>query len=205
MCTESSEAARYVGVVTPQSCPVDEGLIDRAGVVSVGGLSDCVFSVAFPPLSEQYARDPSRIWPRVALSHVLAGAPAAMLEANAAKCVPMALAVLDCVSAAIDEAASMAGLAMIASIVTTVPSLLGDHVGDIAAKLAAVATSAKQPARARAAALETLLAIRQKVPEYRTLPHQTAIVQLLQPTLDDPKRAVRSVAVRCKNAWTIFQ
>lgn len=56
----------------------------------------------------------------------------------------------------------------------------------------------------RAQALELLLLIRRKFAECHTLPFQKHIVALLTDAIDDPKRPVRMLAVRCRNAWMVF-
>jgi len=183
--------------------------VGRMAVDAEGGLG-CTddklgargFAIAFDPLLAMHERDTTRAAPLTALAHVVAAAPRDVLEREAARCVPAALRAL----LHMTRESATATVAMVSALATAAPALLGGDALDGALKrLCDVATHpADYPARARAAALNALHVLRFKLPEYRTLPYQRVVVAGLLPALDDPKRAVRAIAVKCRNAWIIF-
>lgn len=68
-----------------------------------------------------------------------------------------------------------------------------------------MAQSGKE-AKIRALALDSLLVLPQFMSQYSTLhPYRKAVVNGLMKVLDDPKRAVRQMAVKVRNTWILMK
>ena len=163
-----------------------------------------MFGLAFDKLMARYEADQLNHGLLVALANVLSTAPAAKVEEHKTKCVSIAMR---SITALKPEDDGMPTLLMLGSLLKSAPQLfVRDEKGEIGAllnRLCRIATTQKD-GHCRAQALELLLLIRRNFAECHTLPFQKHIVALLTDGIDDPKRPVRMLAVRCRNAWMVF-
>ena len=209
LAADSVDAAKCFVVVCAKECPIPEGLTTEAGATSSEGYHDRIFALAFDKLMERYEADQLNHGLLVALANVLSTAPAAKVEEHKGKCVSIAMR---SIAALKPEDDGMPTLLMLGSLLKSAPQLFVrdekgetalDKFGALLNRLCRIATS-QTDGHCRAQALELLLLIRRKFSECHTLPFQRHIVALLTDAIDDPKRPVRMLAVRCRNAWMVF-
>ena len=209
LAAESVDAGKCFAVVCAKECPIPEGLKTEAGATSTDGYHERMFGLAFDKLMARYEADQLNHGLLVALANVLSTAPAAKVEEHKTKCVSIAMR---SITALKPEDDGMPTLLMLGSLLKSAPQLfVRDEKGEIALdkfgallnRLCRIATTQKD-GHCRAQALELLLLIRRNFAECHTLPFQKHIVALLTDGIDDPKRPVRMLAVRCRNAWMVF-
>jgi len=81
--------------------------------------------------------------------------------------------------------------------------VISDHIQSVILKLIEL-TSDKDNMEVRIKSLECLFAIT-SLPYHILFPYKTKVINALAKTLDDKKRSVRVVAVKCRNAWYILK
>lgn len=85
------------------------------------------------------------------------------------------------------------------------PQVLEEHANALISRLLSNATSKDKdktnPPNVRVAALKALTLVAQKMKQETVLPYRRGVVKKLVGALDDGKREVRAVAVRCRKVW----
>ena len=209
LAERSVEAGKCFGVVCAKDCPVREGLIPEADAVISEGYCDRLYSASFAKLLSMHEADSINKGVLIALANVLSTVPASHMTENAAKCAAIARGSL---AALKHEDDAMPTLLMLGSLLKNVPQLFTrgengemapEKFGALLSRLCNIAAHQKD-AHSRAEALDLLLFIRRNVAECHTMPYQRHVVSQLTSTIDDPKRPVRVLGVRCRNAWMVF-
>jgi DNA repair/transcription protein MET18/MMS19 len=98
------------------------------------------------------------------------------------------------------EGVKEAAIGTLMSTLTEKPNVLEEHANALISRLLANATG-KGPASVRVAALRALELVAVKFKRETVLPYRRQVVKKLVKALDDGKREVRSVAVKCRARW----
>jgi DNA repair/transcription protein MET18/MMS19 len=97
-----------------------------------------------------------------------------------------------------------AAISTLTSTLSQNPTVVEEHAGSLVSRLLANSIRTKEanpPPKVRAAALRCLTLVPDKVKLEVVLPYKRQVCKKLTAALDDPKREVRSAAVRCRARW----
>nr|AGJ93101.1 cytosolic Fe-S cluster assembling factor MMS19 [Mastigamoeba balamuthi] len=170
-----------------------------AELVVSEGFAERVFSALYEPLAAGLQGSVRNVpHPlRNALARVVSFAPPMALKAPCVAIITLMIDEAASGSKDVDVEAALSAAGNFAK----APS--GMNISVVCMRIAAL-TARHPTARVRAAGLDALLRLRKELPESQSLVFHKEVADAIVPALDDPKRAVRHRAVRCRNAWLSY-
>lgn len=136
----------------------------------------------------------------VALSGLLRWLPYNIIESSLSTLVPLLLQSLDLHNQA-QQDVKTATLATLESITMNNASAVSEHAASLITRLLSCTAVPQNIPVVRQGALRCLTLLPTQFKREIVVPFRRQVVQRLMGCLDDKKRAVRSVAVRCRTAW----
>ena len=98
-----------------------------------------------------------------------------------------------------------AAIANVHTFFSVLHAKFGAHLGTLAPACVELAQTQAAPAQVRRAALCCLLEMCDLFPFSRLFPVKKAVLKGLQGALDDRKKAVRLLAAKVRNAWSVLE
>jgi len=138
----------------------------------------------------------------MALSGVLRWLPYSILEPSLHSLTPPLLQSLDLNSNDFfEQEVKSSTLVIFESVLMHDPSIVAEHTASLVTRLLNSTSGITNNARVRAKALQCLALIPKQLKREKVVPYRRQVVKKLLTVLDDPRRSVRSEAVRCRTAW----
>lgn len=134
----------------------------------------------------------------IALAGIIRNIPFSVLEPQLPTLTPLLLQTLDLEDSADIKAGT---IDTISSILTQQPEAIEEHTSSLISRLLGCAVGKSNSPTVRAKALQCLLLVCGKVRTELVIPFRKGVVKRLIFACDDPKRSVRSEAVRCRAKW----
>ncbi|WPH00123.1 MMS19 nucleotide excision repair protein-like protein [Acrodontium crateriforme] len=212
--SENAVAQQFATILAP------DDILTRENHCFVSGLAkQKVFNQAVPHIIEAVRNTTisstaptSKSNYLIALSGILRWLPYSILEPSLSSLSPALLQTLDLTSRA-DDIAKAPTLAIFESALMHDPNVVQEHTASLVTRLLNCCASVQIPngakagiaaantAPVRAKALLCLALMPRQLKREAVVPYRRQVVKRLLPCLDDPKRAVRMEAVRCRTAW----
>ncbi|KAF8250485.1 ARM repeat-containing protein [Wilcoxina mikolae CBS 423.85] len=158
------------------------------------------FAQCVPRLVEGFKAADSNAKPNflVALSNILRAVPSPIITPELPRLLPLLLQSMELLDVGVKEAT----IETLHITITESADAVKEHVSSVITRLlSACSTSGGNPPRVRAKALRCLKAFPGALRGELLLPYKRQVLKMLQPVLDDPKRAVRKEAVDCRVKW----
>lgn len=159
------------------------------------------FALLVPSITAAFKEADSSTKPNylIALSGALRWMPFDIVVEEVSQLSTLLLQSLDLQNPAADGVKE-AAIGTLMSTLTEKPNVLEEHANALISRLLTNATG-KGPAGVRVAALRALELVAVKFKRETVLPYRRQVVKKLVKALDDGKREVRSVAVKCRARW----
>ncbi|KAH3945654.1 MMS19 nucleotide excision repair protein [Parastagonospora nodorum] len=157
------------------------------------------FALLVPSITQAFREADAQTKPNylIALAGALRWMPFDIVVEEVAQLTTLLLQSLDLKSA---DGVKEAAIGTLMSTLSEKPAVLEEHANALISRLLTNATG-KGPAGVRVAALRALTLVAEKFKRETVLPYRRQVVKKLIVALDDGKREVRSVAVKCRAKW----
>jgi DNA repair/transcription protein MET18/MMS19 len=160
------------------------------------------FALLVPSITKAFKEADPQTKPNylIALSGALRWMPFDIVVEEVSQLVTLLLQSLDLRGV---DSVKEAAIGTIMSTLAEKPQVLEEHANALISRLLTNATTkgAASPPAVRVAALKALTLVADKFKQETVLPYRRQVVKKLVAALDDGKREVRSVAVRCRAKW----
>jgi DNA repair/transcription protein MET18/MMS19 len=160
------------------------------------------FALLVPSITKAFKEADPQTKPNylIALSGALRWMPFDIVVEEVSQLVTLLLQSLDLKGV---DAVKEAAIGTLMSTLVEKPQVLEEHANALISRLLTNATTkgAANPPAVRVAALKALTLVAEKFKQETVLPYRRQVVKKLVAALDDGKREVRSVAVRCRAKW----
>jgi DNA repair/transcription protein MET18/MMS19 len=160
------------------------------------------FALLVPSITKAFKEADPQTKPNylIALSGALRWMPFDIVVEEVSQLVTLLLQSLDLKGV---DAVKEAAIGTLMSTLVEKPQVLEEHANALISRLLTNATTkgAANPPAVRVTALKALTLVAEKFKQETVLPYRRQVVKKLVAALDDGKREVRSVAVRCRAKW----
>ncbi|KAF2109339.1 RNAPII transcription regulator C-terminal-domain-containing protein [Lophiotrema nucula] len=197
-----------------------DDLLIKANHCQISGLHrQKTFALLVPSIAESHRSASLDARPNylIALSGVLKWLPFDIIVEEVGQLIPLLLQSLDLKG---EDLVKEAAISTFISILQERPKLAEEHAGSLVNRLidnstpssskhpiqvGAATGSISTPPRVRSTAIKCLALVPEKLKREVVLKYRRHVVTKLSVALDDPKREVRSAAVKCRRIWLDFE